>query len=177
MQPAPSCNRELKKTIQRKKEVKKRKKNWEKKTGEKIYRSKNCTIVSIRSEKNKIALLTWRCYDRRNHVSLFLHLFPSSPCLQLPCSWNSILSKNFINRLDHDFVHLYDHLQASVLSTIRIDVIQCGIELPEPKEYNISSFIIILLRDGFSRITEIRTIKMILSMTIFGQQFSTKLKK
>ena len=35
MQPAPSCNRELKKTIQRKKEVKKRKKNWEKKTGEK----------------------------------------------------------------------------------------------------------------------------------------------
>ena len=113
MQPAPSCNRELKKTIQRKKEVKKRKKKLrKKKTGEKIYRSKNCTIVSIRSEKNKIALLTWRCYDRRNHVSLFLHLFPSSPCLQLPCSWNSILSKNFINRLDHDFVHLYDHLQA-----------------------------------------------------------------
>lgn len=68
-------------------------------------------------------------------------------------------------------------LQASVLSMIRIDVIQSGIELPEHKEYNVSSFIIILLRDGHSRITEIRTIKMILSMTIFDQQFSTKLNK
>lgn len=68
-------------------------------------------------------------------------------------------------------------LQASVLSMIRIDIIQSGIELPEHKEYNVSSFIIILLRDGRSRITEIRTIKMILSMTIFDQQFSTKLNK
>lgn len=54
MQPAPSCNRELKKTIQRKKEVKKRKK-IEKKKQEK--KSIDRRIVRLyRSDRRKIKL-------------------------------------------------------------------------------------------------------------------------